>query len=514
MRLASIVNVMLLQYWRRPTLTTPRAGRRSLFARGKQKIEAVLTHLDPASALAAGLLIFALVMVIMFEATNGFHDAANAVATVIYTKSLQPGQAVVLSGLMNFTGVMVGGIAVAYALVELLPAEVLSPPDGGPAIAMLVSLFLAALTWNLGTWWFALPNSSSHCLIGSLIGVALGDALIHSRTLSDGVHWGQLWRVLEALAVSPVLGFVLAGALYFICRKTLHDPHLYEPAAEKPPIWWMRGILILTCSSVSFAHGTNDGQKSIGLIMLTIIGIFPSTYALNPNSHQSLKDVSFVMQQTMPLIERYGDDQKAASLAAAKSIEASGAEGGEGEPNAPQPRLQPGPNSPSAKIRATIRDDVYQVISQLKHAEESTGITPEDKKTAQKLAKQLGQSVEYAPFWVRMLSALCLGIGTMIGYKRIVKTLGERLGKTHLTPAQGASAEVVSALLIGTAGFTGLPVSTTHIVTSGIAGTMVASGAGLKYGMISRIAIAWLITLPVTISIAGGLYYLLASPRL
>jgi PiT family inorganic phosphate transporter len=478
----------------------------------------VLSHLDPASALAAGLLIFALVMVIMFEATNGFHDAANAVATVIYTKSLQPGQAVVLSGVMNFVGVLVGGIAVAYALVELLPAEVLSPPDGGPAIAMLVSLFLAALSWNLATWWFALPNSSSHCLIGALIGVALGDSLLHSRELSDGVHWGQLWRVLEALAVSPVLGFVLAGALYFICRKTLHDANLYQPVTEKPPIWWMRGILILTCSSVSFAHGTNDGQKSIGLIMLTIIGIFPATYALNPASHLSLKDMSSVMQQAAPLIERYGDHQKASGLAAAKSIEQQASSARDdshvSQPDAAQPRLQTGRNSPPAKIRATIRDDAYQVISQLKHAEDSKRVTAEDKKTAQKLAKELGQSVEYAPFWVRMLSAICLGVGTMIGYKRIVKTLGERLGNIHLTPAQGASAEVVSALLIGTAGFTGLPVSTTHIVTSGIAGTMVASGAGLKHGMISRIAIAWLITLPVTISIAAGLYYLLANPQL
>jgi inorganic phosphate transporter, PiT family len=481
----------------------------------------VLSHLDPASALAAGLLIFALVMVIMFEATNGFHDAANAVATVIYTKSLQPGQAVVLSGVMNFVGVLVGGIAVAYALVELLPAEALSPPDGGPAIAMLVSLFLAALGWNLATWWFALPNSSSHCLIGALIGVALGDSLLHSRAVRDGVHWGQLWRVLEALAVSPLLGFVLAGALYFLCRKTLHDPNLYQPVTEKPPIWWMRGILILTCSSVSFAHGTNDGQKSIGLIMLTIIGIFPATYALNPTSHLSLKDMSSVMQQAAPLIERYGDDQKASGLAAAKSIEQQASSAARddpqqhaAQPDAAQPRVQAGRNSPSAKIRATIRDDAYQVISQLKHAEESKQISADDKKTAQKLGKELGQAVEYAPFWVRMLSALCLGIGTMIGYKRIVKTLGERLGNIHLTPAQGASAEVVSAILIGTAGFTGLPVSTTHIVTSGIAGTMVASRAGLRYGMISRIAIAWLITLPVTISIAGGLYYFLANPHL
>jgi len=481
----------------------------------------MLSHLDPASALAMGLLIFALAMGIIFEATNGFHDAANAVATVIYTKSLQPGQAVVLSGIMNFLGVMIGGIAVAYALVELLPAEVLSPPDGGPAVAMLVSLFAAALTWNIGTWWFGLPNSSSHCLIGSLIGVALGNAFARSRSVSDGVHWAQLWKVLEALALSPILGFVLAGALYYLCRKTLHDEHLYEPATDKPPIWWMRGILILTCTGVSFAHGTNDGQKSIGLIMLTIIGIFPGTYALNPAAGASLQDMAAIMQQAEPFVRRYGDDEKARALAAARSIEdraktprAGDGAAAAGDSSGGGRKLEAGPGSAGAKARASIRDDIYQVVSELKHAEEAKGIGADEKKQVQGIAKHLGQSVEYAPFWVRMLSALCLGVGTMVGYKRIVKTLGERLGNVHLTPAQGASAEVISALLIGTAGFTGLPVSTTHIVTSGIAGTMVTSGAGLKYGMISRIAIAWVFTLPVTIVVAGGLYYLLASPTL
>jgi PiT family inorganic phosphate transporter len=479
----------------------------------------MLNHLDPASALAMGLLIFSLVMVILFEATNGFHDAANAVATVIYTKSLQPVQAVVLSGVMNFVGVLVGGIAVAYALVELLPAEVLSPPDGGPAVAMLVSLFVAALSWNIGTWWFGLPNSSSHCLIGALIGVALGNAFAHSRDLVEGVHWAQLWKVLEALALSPLLGFILAGALYFICRKTLHDEHLYEPVKDKPPIWWMRGILILTCSGVSFSHGTNDGQKSIGLIMLTIIGIFPATYALNPEGKTSMQDMAAIMQEACPLIETYGDDRKGAALSAMQSIDtrasseqATPSPSSESNPPTAKQKLEVGPKSPSAQTRSAIRDDIYQVISELKHAEETKGISAEDKKKAQGFAKKLGRAVEYAPLWVRMLSAFCLGIGTMIGYKRIVKTLGERLGKLHLTPAQGASAEVVSALLIGTAGFTGLPVSTTHIVTSGIAGTMVASGAGLQYGMVSRILVAWVLTLPVTILIAGGLYYLLASP--
>jgi inorganic phosphate transporter, PiT family len=479
----------------------------------------MLTHLDPASALAVGLLIFALLMVVIFEATNGFHDAANAVATVIYTKSLRPTQAVVWSGVMNFVGVLVGGIAVAYALVELLPAEVLSPPDGGPAVAMLIALFVAALIWNIGTWWLALPNSSSHCLIGALIGVALGNALVHSRSMTDGVHWHQLWTVLYALALSPVLGFLLAGALYILTRKTVHDENLYRPAGAQPPIWWMRGILILTCTGVSFAHGTNDGQKSIGLIMLTIIGLFPATFALNPQAGQSLADLPNIMRQAEPLVQKYGDDEKEAALAAARSLQSQGQQAtarltslGVDDSGRP-PGLEFGPQSPAAKARSTVRDDVYQIISQLKHVEEAKGVSKDEKKQAGDLAKRLGNSVEYAPGWVRLLSALCLGIGTMIGYKRIVKTLGERLGNIHMTPAQGAAAEVVSAVLIGTAGFTGLPVSTTHIVTSGISGTMVTSGAGLRYGMLSRILIAWGLTLPVTIVVAGGLYYLLANPQ-
>jgi PiT family inorganic phosphate transporter len=475
----------------------------------------MLTNLDPASALAVALLIFCFVMVVMFEATNGFHDAANAVATVIYTKSLSPGQAIVLSGFLNFLGVLLGGIAVAYALVELIPAEVLSPPNGGPAVGMLVALFVAALFWNIGTWWLALPNSSSHCLIGSLIGVAVGNAFVRSRSLADGVHWPQLWKVLEALAVSPILGFVFAGLLYFICRKTLHDENLYKPVDDKPPIWWMRGILILTCSGVSFSHGTNDGQKSIGLIMLTIIGLFPATYALNPQASESLDRLPAILSQAEPLVSKYGDDEKQMALDAAHAIEQRI---DVAQPDAPaanpaQPASPSAPRAPTKQQKSSVRDDVYRVISQLGHAKDSKSISAPEKKQAQRLSKELGNYVEYAPFWVRMLSALCLGIGTMIGYKRIVKTLGERLGNVHLTPAQGASAELVSALLIGTAGFTGLPVSTTHIVTSGIGGTMVASGAGLRYAMIRRIVLAWVLTLPATILVAGGLYYVLASPK-
>jgi inorganic phosphate transporter, PiT family len=276
----------------------------------------------------------------------------------------------------------------------------------------------------------------------------------------------------------------------------------------------MRGILVLTCSAVSFAHGTNDGQKSIGLIMLTIIGLFPATYALNPTSNESLQDLAALMRQAAPLVARYGDDEKQDALGAVQSIERRAMEDQAKHPAAKKIKLEVGLQSPPARARSSVRDDVYRIISQLKHAEESPGIDKEDNKTVQEISKRLGSAVEYAPVWVRMLSAVCLGLGTMIGYQRIVKTLDERLGNVHLTPAQGASTEIVSAILIGTAGFTGLPVSTTHIVTSGIGGTMVTAGAGLRYRMISRVVIAWLVTLPVTIVIAGGLYYLLASPNL
>ncbi len=478
----------------------------------------MLTNLDPTSALAIGLLIFSLVMVIAFEATNGFHDAANAVATVIYTKSLTPVEAVLLSGIMNFVGVLIGGITVAYALVELLPPEVLSPPDGAPAVAMLVSLFLAALSWNLLTWWFALPNSSSHCLIGALIGVAVGNAFIHARSLADGVRWAELRTVLEGLAFSPVLGFVLAGALYFVTRRTIHDRHLYEPVGDKPPIWWMRGILIATCSGVSLAHGTNDGQKSIGLIMLVIIGLLPATFALNPEGTEIFDRLPAVAQQVEPLIQRYGDDEKDQAIAAMNKLEGLATGSSAGLPiRSAVVTDHPGgigPSSQAAQRKSSVRDDVYQIIAQLKRVEEASEAPKADRKSAKQAAVDLGKSVEYAPWWVRILSAFCLGVGTMVGYRRIVTTLGERLGKIHLTPAQGAATEIVSTALIGLAGFTGLPVSTTHIVTSGIGGTMVASGAGLRFGMLYRIVVAWLITLPVTIAVAGGLYYLLADPGL
>ncbi len=466
----------------------------------------MLAHFMLSSNAVVAMLVGCFILVLAFEATNGFHDTANAVATVIYTNALKPVPAVLWSGLLNFIGVLVGGIAVAYALVEILPPDVLTPPDGAPAVPMLVSILVTALFWNVATWFFGLPNSSSHCIIGALIGVAAGDALLHARGLGLGVDWHQIVTVLKALAISPILGLLGAGGLYFILKKVVRTGHLFEPPEEgQPPVWWLRGLLILTCTSVSFSHGTNDGQKSIGLIMLTIIGLMPATYALNPEVPRQLAALSTNAGEAIPLIRHYGDDLKDQAVKSALALQAAGSDLG-GQANLPSNGAAA---APARATRAQLRGDVYFVLSELKHVSETANAAPDDKAHARSLVKEMGPPVQYAPYWVRVLSALCLGAGTMVGYKRVVRTLGERLGKQHMTPGQGASAELVGSVLIGTAGFTGLPVSTTHIITSGIAGTMIAGGQGVQGGMLVRIALAWAFTLPVTILLAGGLFYVL-----
>ncbi|CAP57767.1 inorganic phosphate transporter [Gluconacetobacter diazotrophicus] len=451
-----------------------------------------MLHFAPYSLFSILALLACFLLVCVFEFVNGFHDTANAVATVIYTNSLKPRTAVVWSGLMNFVGVVLSGISVAYGLVELLPADVLSPPNGDPAVPMLISLFGTALAWNLFTWWFGIPNSSSHCVIGALIGIAVGDALLHTRDLGNSVDWSQIWKILRALAISPLLGLVGAGALYFALKHLVRDPALYQPPqGDAPPRGWVKGLLILTCTGVSFSHGSNDGQKSIGLIMLTIIGLLPATFALNPATAPDIAHIAERAAIAAPLLDAYDHDGlRAEALASAARLSHTQAD---------------------HVVASQLRADLYEVVAGLKAVSASRAASGADRAVAARIGRELRPTVEYAPWWVRLLSALCLGIGTMVGYRRIVHTLGEKIGNTHLTPAQGASAELVGAGLIATAGYTGLPVSTTHIITAGIAGTMLGSGSGINRGMLMKIALAWICTLPVTIAVAASLFYVLGG---
>src|SRR5450755_4082135 len=230
------------------------------------------------------LLFVALLIALGFEFVNGFHDTANAVATVIYTRSLPANIAVVWSGMFNLIGVLLSSGAVAFGIVSLLPVELILPVGSSAGFAMVLALLIAAIIWNVGTWYFGLPASSSHTLIGSIMGVGITNALLRGRDGTSGVDWSQATNIGKALLLSPLFGFALAALLLFVLKTILQraTPALFaEPKGDQPPPWWIRGILILTCTLVSFFHGSNDGQKGMGLIMLILIGTVPTAYALN-----------------------------------------------------------------------------------------------------------------------------------------------------------------------------------------------------------------------------------------
>lgn len=344
------------------------------------------------------LLIISLLAACAFEFVNGFHDTANAVATVIYTKSLKPTTAVVWSGLMNFLGLITGGVGVTMAIVGLIPKEILTDTNHWHVMQMVAALLISAIGWNLATWYYGIPASSSHTLIGAIIGIGVGYSLLYGV---DVIAWKKVMDIGKALFLSPILGFGLVIILMMILYKVMKKKDIFqEPDGITPPPLWIRAILFTTCTLVSFFHGRNDGQKGIGLVMIILMAFLPTMFTL--------------------------------------------------------------------------------------------------------------ETVAHPPMWVMWMVATSLGLGTMIGWKRIVVTIGEKIGKQHLTYAQGATAELVAAITIGLSTAFKLPVSTTHILSSGIAGSMVASKGvkNLQTNTLKTILSAWVLTLPVTIALSSGLFLL------
>ncbi|MBV8608189.1 MAG: inorganic phosphate transporter [Singulisphaera sp.] len=485
-------------------------------------------------------LVLALGIALSFECINGFHDTANAVATVIYTKSLKPQIAVIWSGFMNFTGVLLGGIAVAFSIVHLLPVDLLVRIDTGAGMAMVISLLLASIVWNFGTWYLAIPASSSHTLIGAIIGVGLANSYLEGH-FGTGVNWHKAGEVGLSLLISPLIGFVLAAGLLILLKRLVSNPELYKPPdGDKPPPWWIRGILILTCTGVSFAHGSNDGQKGIGLIMLILIGLVPSNYALNmaqtPEQFRGVAQATSHIQDILcdPKVEKAvaaptptSSSGSASSVApVARALSEDSLVGAPPEDRFNDPDLHTAqelteslhtdlagitvPSDLSKDLRWQIRTKTLLIENALSHMQ--ARILPI---LSEQRAAILGQSratlrsnIEYAPTWVLGAVALALGGGTMVGWKRIVTTIGEKIGKTHLTYAQGASAELVAMSTIGMADVLGMPVSTTHVLSSGVAGTMAANQSGLQMSTVKSIALAWILTLPVAMLLSAGLFLL------
>ena len=468
------------------------------------------------------LLGVALLIALGFEFVNGFHDTANAVATVIYTHSLPPHVAVVYSGALNFVGVLLSSGAVAFGIITLLPVELILQVGSAAGFAMVFALLIAAIVWNLGTWWLGLPASSSHTLVGSIIGVGVANALMHGRDGTSGVDWSQAAKVGYSLLISPVVGFICAALLLLILTALVRNQALYqEPRGAASPPWWIRGLLILTCGGVSLAHGSNDGQKGMGLIMLILIGTVPMAYALNralpvsemgpfvtlaTTTQQSLSRYASVAPPAdpRPTLSTYvrthsWNGEVVPSLAAL-----TGSIGEQVRARGTFAKMPP-------TTVANVRNDMYLASEAVRLIAKDAHGAAFDARTKSELAafrKEIDAATKFIPLWVKVAVAIALGLGTMVGWKRIVVTIGEKIGKTHLTYAQGASAELVAMSTIAAADMFGLPVSTTHVLSSGVAGTMAANRSGLQLATVRNLAVAWALTLPAAVVLSGALYWL------
>jgi PiT family inorganic phosphate transporter len=451
-------------------------------------------------------LILCLLCACFFEFINGFHDTANAVATVIYTNSMKPTVAVVYSGLLNFTGVMLGGITVAMGIVNLLPMDSLVDSNPYHGVAMILALLLSAIIWNFGTWYFGIPSSSSHTIIGSILGVGLAFAFLPGDVGFSAVNWDKAKDTGLALLLSPLLGFSVSIIMMFLFKRFIKNETIYkEPIPGKTPPIWIRMILWLTCGLVSFFHGQNDGQKGVGLIMLILIAILPGQFALD--SSINLQSVNANVSKIEALMLK----ADTAVLAGKEKkmyreiISHSGHFKTEvtNKFNADEIAIA---------ARFSLRKDVLKITKGAEKIIKGGNLTlsANEIKELGKEIKSTKKLIEYAPSWVVILISFCLGLGTMVGWKRIVKTVGEKIGKQHMSYAQGASAELVASMGIGMASAYGVPVSTTHMLSSGIAGSMVAKKGlkNLQKGTVKTIALTWVLTLPVTIILSGSLFLL------
>jgi PiT family inorganic phosphate transporter len=472
------------------------------------------------------LLALALLIALGFEFVNGFHDTANAVATVIYTHSLSPNVAVVWSGICNLAGVLFSSGTVAFAVITLLPVELILQVSSGAGFAMVFALLIAAILWNLGTWWLGLPASSSHTMVGSIIGVGLANQLLSPHGGASGLDWQQVVKVLKALLISPVLGFALAGILILASKQFIKFPSLYEaPKDNQPPPFPIRALMVLTCTGVSFFHGSNDGQKGMGLIMLILIGTVPTAYALNHavNPAQT-QDFIAASQYAGQILDERVD----------KTVVPTADPRAEVTAYIRSQQLQPATivavrqlvanvngevvlyktfKSVPAKDQTNVRNDMYLTSEALRlmAKNHSPGFTTTEAAALNNYRIKLDKATRFIPDWVKVAVALALGLGTMVGWKRIVITVGEKIGKEHLSYAQGASAELVTMATIFAADQFGLPVSTTHILSSGVAGTMSASGSGLRLTTVRNIAAGWVFTMPAAALLSCLLYMVFRS---
>ncbi|WP_342639704.1 inorganic phosphate transporter PitA [Proteus faecis] len=477
------------------------------------------------------MLVLALLFVLFYEAINGFHDTANAVATVIYTRAMRAQFAVVMAGVFNFLGVLLGGLSVAYAIVHLLPTDLLLNVSSAHGLAMVFSLLLAAIIWNLGTWYFGIPASSSHTLIGAIIGIGLTNAIVTDSSIVDALNVPKMISIFLSLILSPIIGLVIAGAMIFLLRrywsgtKKRRRIHLTPAEREKQdgkrkPPFWTRTALILSAVGVSFSHGANDGQKGIGLIMLVLIGVAPAGFVVNMSA--SGYDITKTHDAVVHLQQYYEKHQPALQHAIDNTpVVPAQADASDTDFHCNSARTPIVLNQTeqmlanissydelTADQRAQMRRLLMCIADTATEVAKLPETSAQDAWFLKTLSRDLLNTVEYAPIWIIIAVALALSIGTMVGWKRVAVTIGEKIGKKGMTYAQGVSAQVTAAVSIGVASYTGMPVSTTQVLSSAVAGTMIVDGGGVQTKTVKNIALAWILTLPVSIGLSGLLYWI------
>ncbi|MCK9782192.1 MULTISPECIES: inorganic phosphate transporter PitA [Enterobacterales] len=477
------------------------------------------------------MLVLALLFVLFYEAINGFHDTANAVATVIYTRAMRAQFAVVMAGVFNFLGVLLGGLSVAYAIVHLLPTDLLLNVSSAHGLAMVFSLLLAAIIWNLGTWYFGIPASSSHTLIGAIIGIGLTNAIVTDSSIVDALNIPKMISIFLSLILSPIIGLVIAGAMIFLLRrywsgtKKRRRIHLTPAEREKQdgkrkPPFWTRTALILSAVGVSFSHGANDGQKGIGLIMLVLIGVAPAGFVVNMSAsgyditktHDAVVHLQQYYEKHQPALQHAIDNTPVVSVQADASDTDFHCNSARTPIVLNQTEQMLANISSYDELTADQRAQMRRLLMCIADTATEVAKLPEtsaqDARFLKTLSRDLLNTVEYAPIWIIIAVALALSIGTMVGWKRVAVTIGEKIGKKGMTYAQGVSAQVTAAVSIGVASYTGMPVSTTQVLSSAVAGTMIVDGGGVQTKTVKNIALAWILTLPVSIGLSGLLYWI------
>ena len=478
------------------------------------------------------MLVLALLFVLFYEAINGFHDTTNAVATVIYTRALRSQIAVVMSGIFNFLGVMLGGLSVAYAIVHLLPTDLLLNVGSSHGLAMMFSLLLAAIILNLGTWYFGLPASSSHTLIGAIIGIALTNALMTHTSVVDALNIPKMIEIFLSLIISPIVGLLLAGLMvrclrrYWSGTKKRRRIHMTPAEREKidgkrKPPFWTRIALIVSAIGVSFSHGANDGQKGIGLLMLVLIGVAPAGFVMNMDATEY--DIARTRDAITHLDQYYRQHQADLSHVINTEPEIPAREEGQGSKifHCNPARAQVAIASAQGML-ADLQNYDQLTVDQRSHMRRllmcvadtagKVAKLPEtsdsNKRFLGDLRKDLLATVEYAPMWIIVAVALALSLGTMVDWRRVATIIGEKIGKKGMTYAQGVSAQMTAAISIGVASYTGMPVSTTHVLSSAVTGTMLVDSGGVQGKTVKNILLAWVLTLPMAIVISSLLYWL------